>query len=173
MAKRFCKLNRHDIASNLGEIHQLVTEPKYVCRSCARSSASKSSLCKPAAIPPKSCQDKPIEQQRQCGLLAEALPDNQETKLEQVAPAVLPSVEVEAVDTAAPSEKASKKALKKASKALKKQKKYHKKLSKVLKKQQKLLKKHQKLEGKFARVNGQLATLSNTPLEVSTHSQVH
>ncbi|USD41109.1 hypothetical protein J4N42_14100 [Vibrio sp. SCSIO 43135] len=172
MAKRFCKLNRHDIASNLGEIHQLVTEPKYVCRSCARSSASKSSLCKPAAIPPKSCQDKPIEQQRQCGLLAEALSDNQETKLEQVASAVLPSVEVEVVDTA-PSEKTSKKALKKASKALKKQKKYHKKLSKVLKKQQKLLKKHQKLEGKFAQVNGQLATLSSTPVEVSTHSQVH
>ncbi len=74
MAKRLCKMNRKQIASNLGEIHRLLVAPKFVCRSCARASASKETLCKPSAIPPKSCQDKPIEAQRECGLLAEALP---------------------------------------------------------------------------------------------------
>lgn len=30
MAKRFCKLNRRDITEHLGEIHRLVSEPKFV-----------------------------------------------------------------------------------------------------------------------------------------------
>ncbi|PWI32986.1 hypothetical protein DI392_11765 [Vibrio albus] len=51
MAKRLCKFNRHDIAANLGTIHSLVKEPRYLCRSCARTSAESSVLCKPEAIP--------------------------------------------------------------------------------------------------------------------------
>lgn len=74
MSKRLCKMNRKQIAANLGDIHRLVVAPKFVCRSCARSSASKDSLCKPAAIPPQKCQDKPLNEQQACGLLAEALP---------------------------------------------------------------------------------------------------
>ena len=73
MAKRFCKLNRRDITEHLGEIHRLVSEPKFVCRSCARSSADKANLCKPAAIPPASCQSKPDSEKVACGLLAETL----------------------------------------------------------------------------------------------------
>ncbi|UTT85912.1 hypothetical protein LZI70_06610 [Vibrio pelagius] len=73
MAKRFCKLNRRDITEHLGEIHRLVSEPKFVCRSCARSSADKANLCKPAAIPPVSCQIKPDSEKAACGLLAEAI----------------------------------------------------------------------------------------------------
>ncbi len=51
MNKRLCKLNRHDITSQLGDIHQIVAAPKFLCRSCARSSSDKNTLCKPAAIP--------------------------------------------------------------------------------------------------------------------------
>ncbi|EKO3550952.1 hypothetical protein I2712_003922 [Vibrio fluvialis] len=51
MTKRLCKLNRRDITSSLGEIHRLVAQPAFMCRSCARSSADKNALCKPEALP--------------------------------------------------------------------------------------------------------------------------
>ena len=51
MAKRLCKLNRREIAADLSTIHALVREPQYLCRACARSSAEKTYLCKPDAIP--------------------------------------------------------------------------------------------------------------------------
>lgn len=51
MAKRLCKFNRHDIAANLGTIHSLVKQPRYLCRACARTSADSSALCKPESIP--------------------------------------------------------------------------------------------------------------------------
>jgi septal ring factor EnvC (AmiA/AmiB activator) len=51
MAKRLCKFNRHDIAANLGTIHSLVKQPRYLCRACARTSAESSALCKPESIP--------------------------------------------------------------------------------------------------------------------------
>ncbi len=74
MAKRLCKMSRKQIAAELGDIHRLVVAPKFVCRSCARSSSAKDTLCKPAAIPPQKCQDKPLSEQQACGLLVEALP---------------------------------------------------------------------------------------------------
>ena len=80
MAKRLCKMSRKQIAESLGDIHRLVVAPKFVCRSCARSSASKDTLCKPAAIPPQKCQDKPLSEQQAYGLLVEALPTSSLTQ---------------------------------------------------------------------------------------------
>ncbi|MFA0121388.1 hypothetical protein AB4400_08180, partial [Vibrio sp. 10N.261.48.A2] len=93
MAKRFCKLNRRDITEHLGEIHSLVTEPKFVCRSCARSSADQANLCKPTAIPPLGCQNKPVEEKAACGLLAETLPAP-ELSLAEISETIEPSVQM-------------------------------------------------------------------------------
>ncbi|KJY84416.1 hypothetical protein TW81_04350 [Vibrio galatheae] len=182
MAKRFCKMNRKQIADNLGEIHRLVVEPKYICRSCARSSASKNSLCKPAAIPPQVCQDKPAELQQNSALLAEALPAATSIAEQQKALAVrrvidrvkqraqqqkgelmlsqVPQITIDAVDLA------DKKSLKQAKKALKKHYKQQKKLIKLAKKQNKLMQKQKKLEAKVERINlssegGELQLTSN------------
>ncbi|WP_394249532.1 hypothetical protein [Vibrio profundi] len=143
MAKRFCKLNRRDITEHLGEIHSLVTQPKFVCRSCARSSSDKDNLCKPAAIPPASCQSKPDSEKAACGLLAETLPSRTDQSVVNV---VDPRQELAG-------EVLDKQAIKQAKKSLKKQKKHAKKLAKVVKKQKKLLKKHQMLEKQFSRLN--------------------
>lgn len=166
MAKRLCKMNRKQIAENLGDIHRLVVEPKYLCRSCARSSASKESLCKPAAVPPQACQSKPLAQQHSCALLSEALPNRQpQQPSEQKAQAVrkvvervkekisqqkaepqlgqLESAAIDAFDLT------NKKALKQTKKALKKHYKQQKKLLKLVKKQRKLVKKQNKLESKI------------------------
>ncbi|EKG65262.1 hypothetical protein VCHC56A1_0093, partial [Vibrio cholerae HC-56A1] len=32
MAKRLCKLSRHEIATSLSEIERLVAEPQFLCR---------------------------------------------------------------------------------------------------------------------------------------------
>ncbi|MEH0761465.1 hypothetical protein H4F20_17405 [Vibrio sp. 16] len=165
MAKRLCKMNRKQIAENLGDIHRLVIEPKFVCRSCARSSSSQGSLCKPAAIPPQKCQDKPIEQQRACGLLAEALPtqdraDVVDAKKAQAVRRVIDKVKQKAATKAThkPSlttesvvDISSSTSIKAAKKALKKQYKQQKKLLKLAKKQRKLLKKQHKLEAQVER----------------------
>lgn len=50
MAQRLCKLSRHDITASLSDIHRIVAAPKYLCRSCARSSSDKKRLCKPQAF---------------------------------------------------------------------------------------------------------------------------
>lgn len=188
MAKRFCKMNRKQIAENLGDIHRLVVEPKYLCRSCARSSASKDSLCKPSAIPPQACQNKPLEQQQSCALLAEALPNTQANlPSEQKAQAVrrvvervkekallqkaqLQSSQTETVASEMfnlEDKKALKKA-KKAKKAIKKHYRQQKKLLKLADKQRKLIKKQKKLESKVS-----ISRLIAESSEAQTSSNLH
>ena len=106
MAKRFCKLNRRDITEHLGEIHNLVTEPKFVCRSCARSSADKANLCKPSAIPPVDCQTKSVAEKAACGLLAETLP-TPELALADQNPVSFSEPQAEVVQIFEPSSKAT------------------------------------------------------------------
>lgn len=184
MAKRFCKMNRKQIAENLGDIHRLVIEPKYLCRSCARSSASKDSLCKPAAIPPQLCQSKPIEQQQSCALLAEALPARSNQPVQQKAQAVRRVVE--RVKEKASLQKAQlqtsqgentaiemfdladKKAVKKAKKAIKKHYKQQKKLLKLVNKQRKLMKKQKKLEDKV-NLSSLIAEIPETQTSPNLH----
>lgn len=197
MAKRLCKMNRKQIAESLGDIHRLVVAPKFVCRSCARSSASKDSLCKPAAIPPQSCQDKPIAEQQACGLLAEALPSH---SLAQEAPIMMTAEQniekaaivkrvVERVkekklaakvaaattqlETPAMFDLSDKKALKKAKKAVKKHYKQQKKLLKLAKKQQKLLKRQRKLEARNAKLEVLLSTPSTALMSASSQAKMH
>ncbi|KIP76040.1 hypothetical protein SN10_06615 [Vibrio harveyi] len=197
MAKRLCKMSRKQIAESLGDIHRLVVAPKFVCRSCARSSASKDSLCKPAAIPPQSCQDKPIAEQQACGLLAEALPSH---SLAQEAPIMMTAEQniekaaivkrvVERVkekklaakvaaattqlETPAMFDLSDKKALKKAKKAVKKHYKQQKKLLKLAKKQQKLLKRQRKLEARNAKLEVLLSTPSTALMSASSQAKMH
>ncbi|ELI6427194.1 hypothetical protein RRM58_002449 [Vibrio harveyi] len=199
MAKRLCKMSRKQIAESLGDIHRLVVAPKFVCRSCARSSASKNTLCKPAAIPPQKCQDKPLSEQQACGLLAEALPTPsltqdtpiimapeqsaekaaivkrvvervKEKKLAAKVAAVTPTTKLEAP---AMFDLSDKKALKKAKKAVKKHYKQQKKLLKLAKKQQKLLKRQRKLEARNAKLEVLLPTPPNTLMSASSQAKVH
>ncbi|EDP58793.1 hypothetical protein [Vibrio sp. AND4] len=199
MAKRLCKMSRKQIAESLGDIHRLVVEPKFVCRSCARSSASKDTLCKPAAIPPQKCQDKPLSEQQACGLLAEALPTsprNREASIimapEQGAEktAIVKRVverakekklaaKVAAVTSATKFEApvmfdlSDKKALKKAKKAVKKYYKQQKKLLKLAKNQQKLLKQQRKLEARNAKIEILLPMPPNASTSSSSQAKVH
>lgn len=184
MAKRFCKLNRRDITEHLGEIHSLVTEPKFVCRSCARSSADQANLCKPTAIPPLGCQSKPIEEKMVCGLLAETLPKPEVTLVEVVD---TPDSAVQMFDPSVVKKPSLKKAklkkimasngqkkeLKRAKKAAKKQEKYNKKLAKMIKKQQKLFKKSQKMESKLERINLQLDDVVFTESQSLVANHIH
>jgi len=151
MAKRLCKYNRRDIADSLGTIHSLVTESKYVCRSCARSSVDMGALCKPSAIPPATCQSKSEKEKASCGLLAETVAEGTTTTTGQEQKSIQISV-------------------KKAKKALKKQKKFQKKLARILKKQKKLLNKQKSIEKQFADIASH--TLSQAS-EAETRLQLH
>ena len=199
MARRLCKMSRKQIAESLGDIHRLVVAPKFVCRSCARSSASKNTLCKPAAIPPQKCQDKPLSEQQACGLLAEALPTpslTQDTpiimaseqsaekaaivkrvvervKEKKLATKVAAVTSTTKLEAPAMFDLSDKKALKKAKKAVKKHYKQQKKLLKLAKKQQKLLKRQRKLEARNAKLEVLLPTPPNTLLSTSSQAKVH
>ncbi|ELV8769413.1 hypothetical protein QNE60_000693 [Vibrio harveyi] len=199
MAKRLCKMSRKQIAESLGDIHRLVVAPKFVCRSCARSSASKNTLCKPAAIPPQKCQDKPLSEQQACGLLAEALPTPSLTQDTSIIMAPEQSAEKAAIvkrvvervkekklaakvtavtsttklEAPAMFDLSDKKALKKAKKAVKKHYKQQKKLLKLAKKQQKLLKRQRKLEARNAKLEVLLPTPPNTLMSTSSQAKVH
>jgi hypothetical protein len=183
-------MNRKQIATNLGDIHRLVVAPKFVCRSCARSSAAKNTLCKPAAIPPQVCQAKPRHEQQACGLLAEALPAKpievtaeqsaekaaivkrvvERVKEKKLAAKIAAPVALKAPDLF---DLTDKKALKKAKKALKKQYKQQKKLLNVAKKQQKLLKRQRKLEKRNAKLEVLLPTPLNAFMSESQQAKVH
>ncbi|MDK9737851.1 hypothetical protein KI655_11095 [Vibrio sp. D404a] len=202
MAKRFCKLNRRDISEHLGEIHRLVSEPKFVCRSCARSSADKANLCKPAAIPPASCQSKPDSEKAACGLLAEtitAAPANalsQELAAKKLSSKELSSKELASKEqsrTAAAKNKSQLvvqkvRALKSVDKPasspaelldkseLKRAKKVAKKQKKYNKKLAKMIKKQQKLYKKSQKLQSQLESINlkvdNTVLAAKTAVKV-
>ncbi|MGR5207065.1 MULTISPECIES: hypothetical protein [Vibrio] len=199
MAKRLCKMNRKQIAESLGDIHRLVVAPKFVCRSCARSSASKDTLCKPAAIPPQKCQDKLLSEQQACGLLAEALPTpslTQDTSIimtsdqsaekaaivkrvvervkeKKLAAKVAAVTSAIKLDAPAMFDLSDKKALKKAKKAVKKHYKQQKKLLKLAKKQQKLLKRQRKLEARNAKLEVLLPTSPNTLMSDKRQTPMH
>ena len=117
MVKRFCKMNRQEIAFSLDEINQLVAASDYVCRSCARSSCNKANLCKPIRIEKAQVQ------------VADTKQDEQ---------SVLPTPNKKAF-------KLAKKGLKKQRKQYKKLNKLLKKQQKLAKKQQKLQRKFEKL----------------------------
>lgn len=150
VSKKLCRFNRRDIADSLGAIHSLVIESKYLCRSCARSSIDKESLCKPAAIPPKECQEKSTLQASQCALLEESRMNLKQER---------------ALTEKADKPKTTSKKLKKA---LKQQKQYNKKLNKILKKQRQLAKKQNKVEKQLSNI----ASLSNKD-ELLVDRQVH
>jgi hypothetical protein len=201
MAKRFCKLNRRDITEHLGEIHRLVSEPKFVCRSCARSSADKANLCKPAAIPPASCQSKPDSEKVACGLLAETLTSAPANVLSQEIVSLAPSAksvensksqlvvkkvqaqklqakkaqmnQVLEAQLSPSSELLDKSELKRAKKVAKKQKKYNKKLAKMIKKQQKLYKKSRKLQSELEGINLQVDSSALTVNAAPKVSHIH
>ena len=201
MAKRFCKLNRRDITEHLGEIHRLVSEPKFVCRSCARSSADKANLCKPAAIPPASCQSKSDSEKVACGLLAETLTSAPANALSQEplnlssssksasnskSQLVVKKIQaqklqdkktqaIQVMDTqlSPSSELLDKGELKRAKKVAKKQKKYNKKLAKMIKKQQKLYKKSRKLQSQLESINLQVDSAALPMNSASKVSHIH
>ncbi|WP_375752106.1 hypothetical protein [Vibrio sp. HN007] len=130
MAKRLCKLRRHDIAESLGEITSLVSESKYMCRSCARSSSEKSSLCKPLALS------------------------------HQPEPSVVPEVQAEVTDGVMLSKKVLKKAKKEAKKQEKYQKKLKKvlkKQKKMVKKHQELEKEFSSINMTLLSLNDSLS----------------
>jgi len=49
--KTFCKWSSKDIEKRVDLLIDLVEDPKYVCRKCARVSNNKKAVCKPAKLP--------------------------------------------------------------------------------------------------------------------------
>ncbi|MCG7498881.1 hypothetical protein MHO82_18615 [Vibrio sp. Of7-15] len=136
MAKSLCKYNRHSIASNMGTIHQIISSPKYVCSSCARSASGSEYLCKPSPLPPAACVAKVTALSRDEGVAIAADPKK------DTGCAVLDQV------INRDKKKSESKEKKRIKKALKRQKKYKKKLEKMIKKQKKMLKKQDQLTKK-------------------------
>lgn len=50
MAKSLCKYRRVEIADKFAVISKIVSEPQFVCSSCARVASDKAYLCKPSAL---------------------------------------------------------------------------------------------------------------------------
>jgi hypothetical protein len=48
--KTLCKLDKHDIEESMPDIVSLVSEPKFICRKCARVAKNKKYLCQPVKI---------------------------------------------------------------------------------------------------------------------------
>ncbi|CAH0542010.1 hypothetical protein [Vibrio marisflavi] len=168
MAKRFCKMNRQEIASSLGYIHQLVSVPKYICQSCVRTSSYKGSLCKPSLIPQSETKPQALQDQDKSVAVAtvhsvsvEKPKNESERSLSNSSIRVLDSVDK------------GKSKSKKLKKKLSKQKKQCKKLKKLLKKQSKLQAKHAKLQSKIYRLDGQLTTTSTQAKAIIEAPLVH
>ena len=48
--KPLCEWSEKDISKKLGELEALVSDPRYICRRCARAAAKKGALCKPKKL---------------------------------------------------------------------------------------------------------------------------
>jgi hypothetical protein len=49
-SKTFCDLNKDYISKNLDEMMELTSNPKYICRKCARAANDDTHLCKPVKM---------------------------------------------------------------------------------------------------------------------------
>ncbi|CAH0524330.1 hypothetical protein [Vibrio hippocampi] len=134
MTKRLCKYRRVEISAQLGEITQLVAQPKYMCGSCTRVASHRSALCKPRLLE-----------------TATVSAGNSVIANSAMTPlATTPrETDIKADANHTRHSKQDKRAVKAAKKALKKQSKAQKKLAKLVKKSQKLAKQQRKLELKY------------------------
>ncbi len=53
MGKSLCKWKKKDIQNNLDELADIVRQPRFVCKECARSAYKKGDLCKAIKLPSK------------------------------------------------------------------------------------------------------------------------
>jgi hypothetical protein len=53
LQKTLCSLGRKQIEENIADLAEIVCNPKFICRKCARVSNKKKYLCKPAKLDPK------------------------------------------------------------------------------------------------------------------------
>ncbi|WP_459781519.1 hypothetical protein [Photobacterium sp. R1] len=60
MSKSLCKFRRTEISAKAEAIGELVNQPRYLCRSCARAANGKGALCKPMRLPESSVQSLPV-----------------------------------------------------------------------------------------------------------------
>ena len=51
MSKTLCDWSKSDIDKHFDKLSELVREPRFACRKCARSAHDSKSLCKPRALP--------------------------------------------------------------------------------------------------------------------------
>ena len=52
-SKPLCKWDKDDIKDNFKELKKIVSEPRYLCRKCARVAKKEEWLCKPEELNPK------------------------------------------------------------------------------------------------------------------------
>ncbi|OKY26607.1 hypothetical protein [Thalassotalea sp. PP2-459] len=50
MTKSLCKWKKKDIEKNIHIITQIVVQPRFACKDCARAAHSKGFLCKPTKL---------------------------------------------------------------------------------------------------------------------------
>jgi hypothetical protein len=55
MAKTLCDWSKSDIEKHLVKLAEMLREPKFVCRKCARSACDARVLCKPRKMPVSGC----------------------------------------------------------------------------------------------------------------------
>lgn len=51
MARTLCEWKKSEIVDDLEELAEIVRDPRYVCRKCARSAHKDKHLCKPMPLP--------------------------------------------------------------------------------------------------------------------------
>lgn len=51
MARTLCEWKKCEIVDDLEELAEIVRDPRYVCRKCARSAHKDKHLCKPMDLP--------------------------------------------------------------------------------------------------------------------------
>jgi hypothetical protein len=51
MARTLCDWSKKDIERDLAELAEIVAQPRFICKKCARSANSGKYLCKPKRLP--------------------------------------------------------------------------------------------------------------------------
>jgi hypothetical protein len=53
LRKTLCSLGRKQIEENIGDLSEIICNPKFICCKCARVSNKKKYLCKPSKLKQK------------------------------------------------------------------------------------------------------------------------
>jgi hypothetical protein len=60
MSQTLCEWKKWEIEERLDDLAEIIRDPRFICRKCARAAHRDKHLCKPRPLPPRDSDDEDV-----------------------------------------------------------------------------------------------------------------